>query len=315
LANESFIQKLRSRIGGRRTNNAFPVSKQSRYKRNEGLYRSPSPEYGRRREHRDLAHPRRGDKRWHSNEQVEDSYESGISSQRSQDYPERGSKDQIHREQDNYKSSSRRVHRDDREEPPRRSTITKENSFDSQDSSHSRASQRRRRERLHPDEVVQGPLGGPHVVNPRFEDETIVVTERYVYPPRSRSHIEEERRKYEHVEEPKHNRRTKVELPAEDHAYYNKDWESEEPVHGDPVKRRGSLQTYRHDRYQDSELTSNDSMEYARACVFPAPIYIASTNTYRRSNPSKYPNASSLSILNPTRPVASTASIPNQFQR
>jgi hypothetical protein len=162
---------------------------------------------------------------------------------------------------------------------PARSMATRENSFDSFDSSRSHeSSQRRRQERSRTSEEVTRSWKAPHDIHPRAGDERVVVTERYVYGPRRDENVREGYRREESADSGKSNyyTRSRVDFSAEDHAYYRDDWAREEslPHREDSVRERAPLHRrgYRRDRYQDSEpyseLSMSDSVEYRRACTY-----------------------------------------------
>lgn len=167
------------------------------------------------------------------------------------------------------------------------SMASREDSFESLDSSRSRASssQRRRRERSYPYGGVPRSWEASHEINPKVVDETVVVTDRYAYrlkkEPVVRHEHEPHGRTRQRRQNVTDNHKTDInkwsrrELSSEDHAYYCNDWQQEEYLtdEEDISKSRGprgSLHSYRRANYQDSELNSelptSVSTEYRRAC-------------------------------------------------
>ena len=177
------------------------------------------------------------------------------------------------------------------EPAPSRNMPGREDSFGSQ------GSDRRRRERLHPEDVgtlqnpsrtSQHPTGDPtahrkgasrpwdepHVINPR-PGETVVVTETYTYRPKRASFAEPELHGRESCRSSEYNNREhgsnrlKGDRPRatdEDYAYYKDDWSKEDPLHNrdEPARGRPSHQRYTVTSPQSESRDS--SAQYRRAC-------------------------------------------------
>jgi hypothetical protein len=163
---------------------------------------------------------------------------------------------------------------------------TREDSFGSAVSS--QRSQRRRVERANLGSVPAAPWDAPHVIHPRAGDETIVVTERFVYKPKkqmeeqrrederlSRSiKVSEEASKYYHDDwaQDQELPRRSFKLNEEATSYYHDDWAREDPIHVPDFKEERRQRTsvpgrYRRDCTQDS-LWDSESTDYYRARKF-----------------------------------------------
>ena len=237
-------------------------------------------------------------------------------------------------EEDIYESAppsraSHNVH----EEAPWQSVPLREYSIDERETASSsrsqEAAQRRRRERSLPNDGIEPPLPPwqqPHIIHPRPGDETIVVTERYVYRPRKASQVEEERRIQERVDKIMlDGRRRTTEFAAEDEAskYYHDDWAHEESARrNESIRRRVPRQRgYRREMHQDSELAdSEDSLDFVRTGMRADELYQCNKLIKGRSPAPTQPTSSSFTsnfghFIAPSRHLARPTTIPRQFRQ
>lgn len=141
-------------------------------------------------------------------------------------------------------------------------------SLDSVSSQRSGVSKRRHRvERANPEAVPAAPWNTSHILRPRTGDETIVVTERFVYRPKKP--MEEQRRQQEYIEKQAFQNHS-AQLEEEASRYYHDDWSREEPVYTREERPRRDLVPgrYRRDSIHDSELADSESTDYYRARMY-----------------------------------------------
>jgi hypothetical protein len=141
-------------------------------------------------------------------------------------------------------------------------------------SSHPRDSRRRRRrERLQLESKPIHPREQPHVIYSQNTDGPIVVTDHFVYQPRSTRADEGSRRQQEYLDRAAFNKANHTTSVSTEEAsrYYHEDWSGiglsqdiEGYVQRNPVQRG----RYRRNSYQDAELADSESTQYVRFCMY-----------------------------------------------